>query len=752
MDALRAADTVTSRLRLRVRGLVQGVGFRPFVYTLARRHGLAGWVKNDAEGVLIEVEGAAVGLFADEVRRFAPPLARIDAVETKPIARRFEHGFHIAPSGDGVAATRIGPDTAPCDACLGELFDPADRHWRYPFLNCTHCGPRYTIAAGLPYDRARTALAEFPPCGDCATAYDDPTDRRFHAQAVACPACGPRLTDPVETIVSRLRDGAVVAVKGAGGYQLACDARDGDAVARLRRRKGREAKPLAVMVASLAAARRIAEVDDAAAELLAAAERPIVLLPLRAEAELAEAVAPGLATVGVMLPATPLHYLLFHEAAGRPAGKSWLTAPPEVVWVMTSANPSGEPLITADDEARTKLADIADLIVGHDRPIVARADDSVVQSDRDGTVFVRRARGWVPAPVRLARPVPAVVALGGFLKTTICVTRGEDAVLSPHIGDLDTAAARRFHDEARGHLQALVDVVPEAVAHDLHPDFHSTRTAKALDLPAFAVQHHHAHLAAVAAEHGHTGPLVGLALDGVGFGPDGTIWGGELMEIDGPAYRRLSRLTPLPQPGGDRAAREPWRMAAAALHLLGRGEEIAPRFKGQPLAASLDAVIARRINTPDTSSLGRMFDAAAALLGVATHNAYEAEAAMRLEALVRRPRDAGAYRITPLGELDLGPLFERLLTAESAAHGAELFHGTLIAALARWLAEGAHAMGRRTVALGGGCLVNRVLREGLIQALEARGFTVLTPRAVPAGDGGLALGQAWVAALRIEEG
>ncbi len=752
MDALPAEDAVTARLRLRVRGLVQGVGFRPFVYTLARRHGLAGWVMNDAEGVLIEVEGMSTALFADEVRRFAPPLARVDAIEPWPVPCVGEAGFRIEASGDGAAATRLGPDTAPCDACLAELFDPSDRHWRYPFLNCTHCGPRYTIAAGVPYDRTRTAMAEFAMCTDCAAAYADPTDRRFHAQPVACPACGPRLSLPLADVAAALARGEVVAVKGAGGYQLACDARSERAVARLRRRKQRDAKPFAVMVASLAAARRIARVDAAAAHLLTAPERPIVLLPRRADAGLAEALAPGLATVGVMLPATPLHYLLFHELAGRPAGTGWLEDPPDAVWVMTSANLSGEPLIAADDEARTKLAGIADRVVAHDRAIVARADDGVVQADARGPVVVRRARGRVPTPVPLARAVPPVLALGGFLKTTVCVTRDDAAWLSPHVGDLDTAAARRFHDEARRHLVHLAGVRPEAVAHDLHPDFPTTRTAKASGLPAIAVQHHHAHLAAVAAEHGHRGALLGLALDGVGFGPDGTIWGGELLDVDGARYTRLARLVPLPQPGGDRGAREPWRMAAAALHVLGRGDEIAARFAGQPLAASLEAVVTRRINTPDTSSLGRVFDAAAGLLGVAGLNAYEGEAAMRLEALVRRPVDVGAYTVTARGDLDLRPLLAWLAEPRDPVHGAEVVHGTLAAALAAWLGERAEALGRRTVGLGGGCLSNRVLRDALIDALEARGLAVLTPRAVPPGDGGLSLGQAWVAAHALEEG
>ncbi len=752
MDALLDDGPAIRRLRVRVRGLVQGVGFRPFVYTTARRHGLAGWVKNDAQGVLIEVEGLAMERFVDDLARFAPPLARVDSVEATPLPCRGERGFRIEASGtDGAATTLIGVDTAPCEACLAELFDPTDRHWRYPFLNCTHCGPRYTIVHGLPYDRARTAMGAFALCCDCARAYHDPADRRFHAQPTACPACGPKLSQPLERIVAELRAGRIVALKGPGGYQLACDARDAAAVARLRRRKRRHAKPLAVMVASLAAARRIAEVDDAAAALLAAPARPIVLLPRREEADLAPGLAPGVASLGVMLPATPLHYLLFHEAAGRPAGTHWLESPPGDVWVVTSANPVGEPLVIDDDEAAAKLAGIADLIVGHDRAVVVRNDDSVVQPDPHGPVIVRRARGYAPDPVRLCRAVPPVLAMGCYLKTTLCVTRDDEAFLSQHVGDLATAGARRFHDATRRHLLDLTGSEPRLVAHDLHPDYPSTRAAQALGLATLAVQHHHAHLAAVAAEHGHAGPLLGLALDGVGLGADGTIWGGELMDIDGARYTRLARLAPVPQPGGDAAARAPWRMAASVLHALGRGDEIARRFASQPHSASLATVIDRGINAPLTSSLGRLFDAAAALLGVASENSFEGEAAMRLEALVTRPRSDGAFAFTAAGDLDLLPLFERLAQLD-AGSGADLFHGTLADALGRWLGDRAEAMGRRTVALGGGCLVNRPLRRGLIQALEARRLRVLVPRAVPPGDGGLSLGQAWIAVHALEEG
>jgi hydrogenase maturation protein HypF len=750
MDALRSADALAARLRLRVRGLVQGVGFRPFVHTLARRHGLAGWVANDGHGVLIEVEGAAAGLFVDELRRFAPPLARIDAIETTTLERRFEEGFRIAQRGEESSVGAIEPDTAPCDACLAAMFDPADhRRWRYPFVACAQCGPRYTVAAAA--DRVTTAPAEPQPCPDCAAEAADPGHRCYGAPAPACSACGPRLSHPIEPVTAKLAAGGIVAVKGTGGFQLLCDARDRAAVARLRRRTGRTAEPLAVLVANLATARRVAHVDAAAAALLTAPARPIVVVPRRKDAGLADDVAPGLASSGVALPATPLHYLLFHEAAGRPTGTAWLDEAQDAVWVATGVGRAGEPP-SGDDDARHALEGIADLVLGDDRTLGAPAADSVVQPDPRGTVFVRRGRGWVPEPVRLARRVPAVVALGAGGDTTICVASGDAAVLSPPLGDPATAAGRHAHDDVRGRLVGLLDVHPEAVAHDLDPEALSTRTARTLGTAPIAVQHHHAHLAAVAAEHGHEGPLLGLALDGGGFGPDGTIWGGELMEVDGPAYRRLARLVPLPQPGGERAAREPWRMAAAALHVLGRGDEIADRFKGQPLAASLDAVVTRRINTPDTSSLGRVFDAAAGLLKIVTHARYEAEAALRLEALVRRPVVAHAGTITPRGDLDLRPLFERLLAAEDPAQGADLLYGTLAAALARWLGERAEAMGRYTVALGGDCLLDRVLRRGLIGALEARGLTVLTPRAAPPGDGGVSLGQAWVAALRLEEG
>ncbi|MEO1089529.1 MAG: carbamoyltransferase HypF [Pseudomonadota bacterium] len=742
----------SGRMRVRVRGVVQGVGFRPFVHALAERHGLAGWVRNDGEGVVMEVEGGRLAAFVEAIRGEAPPLARIDALDVAPLARGGTTGFEIVLSADDCAArTMIGADVAVCDACLEELFDPTDRHYRYPLLNCTHCGPRYTLTNGLPYDRVRTSMAEFPLCPECKRDYGNPRNRRFHAQPIACPACGPRLSLDVEVAVAALRAGEIVAIKGLGGFHLACDATNAAAVERLRARKHREAKPLAVMVANTASAAHLVDLGDGVLELLTSRERPIVLAHKRSSASIAPAVAGDLASLGVMLPATPLHYLLFHEAAGRPDGTSWLDRPLADTWVMTSANPAGEALVIDDDEARIRLAGIADHILGHDRAIVVRADDSVVQPDAQGGVMVRRARGYVPAALRLARPLPSVLALGGHLKATLCAVRGDEAFLSQHLGDLDAASTRTFMDETCRHLLQILDLRPTVIAHDLHPDHVIPASARDLGLPMVAVQHHHAHLAAVAAEHRHRDPLVGLALDGLGHGPDGTIWGGELLALDGPRSERLGRLRPLAQPGGDRAAREPWRMAAAVLDELGRGDEIDGRLAAWPLAAGVRSMLERDVACPRTSSLGRVFDAAAALLGVAFVNAYEGEAAMRLEALVRAPVvDAGLYEIDADGQLDLRPLLERMLSLD-AVRGAELFHGTLTEALTDWLAGGAAAREVRTVALGGGCLLNRVLREGLERQLAARGLTVLVPRSVPPGDGGLSLGQAWVAGLTRAE-
>ncbi len=774
MDTL-AHDRVV-RHRLAVRGIVQGVGFRPFVYRLASALALDGWVRNDAGGVTIEVQGDTprVQEFARRLEAEAPALARIDAVEMRGCRpESAATGFAIRDSGKGAAATAIGPDSVICPDCLAEMCDPADRRYRYAFVNCTNCGPRYTITRRLPYDRAMTSMAAFAQCPACLTEYRSPHDRRFHAEPNACPVCGPQLSlqdargtpmvgvDPIAATLSHLQRGEIVAIKGLGGFHLACDARNAAAVARLRERKAREEKPFAVMAANVASLESLATVSAAERALLESVERPIVLMPKRAETDAALArVAPGLAWLGAMLPSTPLQYLLFHEAAGRPAGTDWLARPQALVLVMTSANPGGEPLVTGNEEALMRLAGIADAFLVHDRDIVLRCDDSVVREASAGPQFLRRARGYTPRAIRLPAAGPSIVALGGYFKNTVCVTRGDEAFVSQHIGDLDNAPTCRALDEAVAHLVDILEVAPVAVAHDLHPDFYSTRHAATLAaqwrVPALAVQHHHAHIAAVVAEHRVAGPVLGLALDGVGLGTDGAAWGGELLRVDGDTCERLGRLAPLKLPGGDRAAREPWRMAAAALARAGLAHEIPARFGDEPAVGAVATMLARGFNAPETSSLGRWFDAAAGLLGVQRRMAFEGQAAMLLEGLAQaHGRVAAAPALSVVNaanELDLTPLLARLAGEANAARGAALFHATLVAALAEWAARAARAQRLNTVACGGGCFLNAILARELRAALAARGLAMLEAQAVPPNDGGLALGQAWVALLRMNSG
>ncbi len=739
---------VPKRLGIRVKGLVQGVGFRPHVHRLASRYGLTGWVCNGGAGVDIEVQGERLEAFVDALRSEAPPLARIDTLQTKEIPSRKESGFAIRGSGSGAVTTAITPDVGVCGACLGELFDPHSRYYRYPFLNCTHCGPRYTITRALPYDRARTAMAAFPMCDACAREYQDPDNRRFHAQPTACPACGPRLSMPLSKMLRLIQEGQILAIKGLGGYHLVCDAGNEEAVQRLRLRKHREEKPFAVMVANPASARRLAGFDAASAALLESPARPIVLAPKTDPTPLAPSIAPGLPWVGLMLPYTPLHYLLFHEAAGRPAGTDWLQHPQELMLVMTSANPGGEPLVTDNGEARRRLAGIADTIVTHNRPIAVRADDSVMRVTNAQPCFIRRARGFVPQAIRLRHELPPTLAVGAHLKNTICITRGDEAFISQHIGGMDNPETIRFFEETVAHLLDILQVTPELVAHDAHPDFYSTRFAAGLGLPTIAVQHHHAHLAAVAAEHQIHGPAIGLALDGFGLGDNNESWGGELLLLEGAGYRRLGHLAPLKQPGGEVAARQPWRMAAAVLGRLGRGEEIANRFRGQRGAGQLAQLLAKDINCPPTTSCGRLFDAACGLLAVQPLSTFEGQAPMQLEGLVTRPEVMkGGWRIEG-GNLEFWPLLARLADCDDAVMGANLFHGTLMAGLADWAARAARKTGVRTVLLGGGCLLNQVLTEGLTRRLSGHGLKALTARQVPPNDGGLSLGQAWVAGLR----
>ncbi|WP_040565992.1 carbamoyltransferase HypF [Magnetospirillum molischianum] len=732
-----------TREAIRLRGRVQGVGMRPFVFGLAERLGLVGFVRNDAEGVAIEVEGTAVEAFAAALRAEAPPLARIDALERRPLRSRGGDGFVIAPSGEGGrAATSIPADAATCDACLDDLFDPASRFYLYPFVTCTHCGPRFTITRAVPYDRSNTAMDGFALCPECDRAYRDPRDRRFHAEPIACPVCGPRLSHPVAEIVAALSAGRIVAVKGIGGFHLMCDALNEQSVAELRRRKAREAKPFAVMIANAVSLDRFAVPEAAHRDLIATPARPIVLMPLRPNI-LAPSVAPNLSRVGFLLPYAPLHHLIFHELAGRPQDRAWRNRALSVALVATSANPGGEPLAVEDDDARRRLAGIADLIVTHDRPILVRADDSVMAVAAAKPVFLRRARGFVPDPIDLGADGPCVLGVGAHLKATVTLTRGREAFVSQHIGDLDTVETVRFYHETVAHLSRVLDVTPDLIACDGHSDYGSTRYAEAFDRPLLRVQHHAAHLAAIAAEHQHRGPLLGVALDGHGRGDDGGNWGGEMMIVAGATWRRIGHLRPLALLGGDRAAREPWRMAVAALYALGRLDAVPALFPEIPLAAALAA---RVVAAPTTTSLGRLFDAASALLGLRTHQDYEGQAAMELEALVTAPRRLEGGFVLTGDTLDFTPLLAALAAPGiDCRAGAELFHGTLIAGLAAWIAGAASRQEMDCVALGGGCLMNCVLADGLAAALQERGLKPLLARAVPCNDGGLSLGQAAMA-------
>ncbi len=742
--ATEALREPRARLRIRLRGAVQGVGFRPFAHGLAARYGLSGFVQNDGEGLLLEIEGARHGDFLAALRREKPPLATIDSIDVEPISLCGDDGFSIRESSaGGRSQTRIVADAATCEACLNELFDATSRFHLYPFITCTHCGPRFTIASELPYDRPQTSMARFPMCPACVRDYGDPRDRRFHAEIIACPNCGPRLDVDLKMVVERICAGAIVAVKGVGGYHLMCDGRNETAVAELRRRKERDAKPFAVMVANAASLALFAEPTEAELDLIRHRARPIVVVT--SKGTLAPSIAPRLGRIGVMLPYAPLHHLLFHAAAGFPSGRSWRDAANDFVIVATSANPGGEPLVVDDEDARRRLSSIADLIVGHDRPIVVRVDDSVAAVIDGAPTFLRRARGFAPDPIDLGAEGPCVVALGAHLKTTVTVTRGREAFVSQHIGDLNDAESVRFYDETLRHLVSILDVKPEIVACDLHPDFFSTRVAEEMNLPLLNAQHHAAHVAAIAAEHAVPGAVLGVALDGYGMGDDRGAWGGELMLVEGATWKRLGRLAPLALPGGDWAAREPWRMGIAALGAIGRLDLAEPLFPNAPLAGKVAESLRRGV-VPKTTSMGRLFDAAAALAGVCLEQRYEGQAAMEFEALVETARAFPEGFIIRGGVLDFSPLLSFIaIERPSPREAAEFFHGGLIEGCAEWIATEARAQGHSHVALGGGCMMNRILAEGLGEALRMRGLFPLLARLVPCNDGGLSLGQAAMA-------
>ena len=753
-----------TRTRVRVEGIVQGVGFRPFVHALAGRLGLAGLVGNDPGGVFVEVEGPAetVERFLAAMAAEAPPLAVIERVTATRLAPTGIRGFAIAPSqAGGERQALVSPDTATCADCLRELGDPADRRHRYPFVNCTNCGPRFTIVRDVPYDRPATTMAAFAMCADCAREYHDPADRRFHAQPVCCPTCGPALAlldrdgraaegDPLAGAAARLLDGAVVAVKGLGGYHLAADAASEPAVAALRARKRREDKPFAVMVADLEGARGLCLVDPAEEAMLASPRRPIVLLRRRPSAAIAGPVAPQNRSLGVMLPYTPLHHLLLAEA-GRPI-------------VLTSGNVSDEPIAYLDDEALERLGGIADWFLVHDRPIHVRADDSVVRAFRGRELPLRRSRGFAPQPLGLPWPFPRhVLACGAELKHTFCLAKGGHAFVSHHIGDLENYETFRSFTEGVGHFRRLFAVEPEVVAHDLHPEYLSTKYALELDgVELEGVQHHHAHVTACLADNGEAGPVIGVAFDGLGYGTDGTIWGGELLVADLEGFRRAGHLETVPMPGGAAAIREPWRMAATWLDSA-LGGQVPERLDvvGRNLGRWEQVVALARSGTasPVTSSAGRLFDAVAAILGVRDAVNYEGQAAVELEQLAD-PAETSAYpaRLTGPGT-DGAPLrlagsdlvravVEDLEAGVPVPLVAARFHNGLAGATVAACQALRDDSGLGTVALSGGVFQNMLLLERTVAGLEQQGFRVLVHSRVPPNDAGISLGQAAIAAAR----
>ncbi len=751
------------RKEILVSGIVQGVGFRPYIHRLATDRNLVGTICNTPSGVTIEVQGPIqqVEDFLERLPADAPLLSRILDVSVREVPCNGDREFQILASSVGDAVfTLISPDVAACGDCLRELFDPSDRRHLYPFINCTNCGPRFTIVRGIPYDRSRTSMAAFPLCEACRREYDDSQNRRFHAQPNACWTCGPRLalwdargrpietSDPIREAAQRLRLGDVVAVKGLGGFHLAVDATNPAAVDLLRRRKHRVEKPFAVMVPDIETAARICEVDEAARAALASRQRPIVLLPRSKDASVTGAVAPSQHDLGVFLPYTPLHHLLF--SAGEFSAL-----------VMTSGNLSEEPIAIDNQEAATRLAGIADSFLVHNRDILLRCDDSVVRLAAGRLRKVRRSRGYVPAPVQLRVETPPVLAVGGELKNTICLTRGKLAFLSQHIGDLENLESYDFFREAAEHLSKILEIAPKIIAHDLHPGYFSTQWALAqTGVRRVGVQHHHAHVASCMAENGIEGKVAGLVLDGTGYGTDGHIWGGEILVADYAGFERACHLAYVPMPGGAAAIHEPWRMAVSHLvQAFGREflEWDIPFVRGLDRGKTevLLQMIDRQVNSPLTSSCGRLFDSVAAVIGIRGKVNYEAQSAIELEMLARSSCDAGAYpfdyrRENTGWEIGTRSLFSAIVEdlARNAARETigRRFHNGLVDAFSRVLCEVREESAIHRVCLSGGVFQNVLVLEGMVRRLQADGFEVFAQAEVPAGDGGLSLGQALVAA------
>jgi hydrogenase maturation protein HypF len=733
-----ASKATAQRLRITLRGAVQGVGFRPFVYRLATEMALTGWVLNSSAGLVVEVEGIPEDLrrFEQRIESERPKASVVTTHESEWLPLQGFTRFEIHHSEtDSAKSVNVLPDLATCPDCRAELFDPANRRHQYPFTNCTNCGPRYTIVVDIPYDRPNTTMRDFVFCPACREEYENPANRRFHAQPNACPVCGPKLDSTIQDVAAALHKGQIVALKGIGGFQLLVDARQPAAVARLRQRKHREEKPFALMMPSLDAAREYCHIAPAEVELLESQAAPIVLLRPRPGTDIAWNVAHCSPYLGVMLPYSPLHHLLMREYP--------------FPLIATSGNRSDEPICIANDEASTRLKDIADHFLMHNRPIVRPCDDSVVRLTSGRAGILRRARGYAPLGVRVNRDLPPVLAVGGHLKNTVAIAVGRDVFLSQHIGDLETLEARHAFERAIEDLCRLYSFKPEAVVCDLHPDYASTQWAEKSGLPVIRVQHHQAHVAACAAENNVDGPYLGVSWDGTGYGLDGTIWGGEFFRVDGQQYDRIAHLRPFGLPGGDAAVREGWRSAASLMFQVFGADSSAPD-RSQPATgkprledAKVRSMLERGINVVPTTSVGRLFDAVACLAGLARESRFEGQAAMLLENEIGALRTEEAY---PLADGNWAPLIEAVLADVRAGvlvpRIAVRFHNALV----NWIVEVAARESLKQVVLSGGVFQNRYLRERASIVLESRGFQVHTHRQVPPNDGGIALGQAVMSA------
>lgn len=755
--------------RLEVSGIVQGVGFRPFVYQLAKKYHLKGDVANTSSGVTIYVEGALSNIesFSRDLAQKNPPLSCITKISVHPEAVKNTNGFTIAKSKNSTGKSAlISPDVSVCDDCLRELFDPADRRYQYPFINCTNCGPRYTIIDDIPYDRPKTSMKHFKMCKRCQTEYDDPENRRFHAQPNACDVCGPHVTlydnnrreiktaNLIKKTAALLKQGFILAIKGLGGYHLAADAENSDAVTLLRKRKHREEKPLALMSADIEHIRRFAQIQPEEQALLTSIQRPIVILKKKQPGTpdfkpLADAVAPGNRYFGAMLPYTPLHYLLLSPDV---TGQNFTAL------VMTSGNMSEEPIAIDNDDAFRRLSGIADYFLVHNRDIYLRSDDSIIRRSAGAVRFIRRSRGYIPTPVFLKKKVSPILACGAELKNTICLTKENRAFLSQHIGDLENLATYEFFQRTIGHMKRIMDINPEIIACDLHPDYLSTRYAMEQDkIEKVRVQHHHAHIVSCMAENKLNGDVIGLSFDGTGYGTDGAIWGGEILIADEEKFTRKAHISYVPMPGGAAAIKEPWRMAVSYLY-----DAFGHEFKNLRLPVLnifdekkikiIEEMIEQKINSPDTSSLGRLFDAIAAICGIRNTVHFEGQAAVELEMAAGEKTDkiydyewtsGDVYRVLP------GPVIRGVVKdMENGVHISEIsskFHQTLV----RLFSDLCETIRKETklkrIVLSGGVFQNSLLLTGISEALEKKDFKVFTHRLVPANDGGISLGQAVIA-------